>query len=304
MDFDEHALAAYFYRCRLRRLKQQTISGYTERLEYLRVWATERSKGLTELTSSDFEAYFLGLMEREKPLSGVTINGRLRMYRQFFGFLVEEALLPMDPTRTVRYVRPEKRRHILLSPHDFARVIRAVRKRHSFFSVRNECILLVAFDTMLRLKELTTIRVNATKLYPDRLIHVMGKGRKERIVSFSEETAQRLLIYLARRSHEKMPGDLLFSTSDGKEISKRNAEHIFDRCGQRASPPVKLTPHLVRRSAATLYRHLTGDIQLVGDILGHESLATTELYTRTGQLGIQAAYEKMSPVAYASQQKI
>jgi integrase/recombinase XerC len=226
------------------------------------------------------------------------------MFRQFYAFLVAHDLLTLDPTRTVLYVKPEKRRQILVSASDFARVIRAVRHRRTFFAVRNECMLLVAFDTMVRLRELTSLKVTAVKLYPDRLIHVIGKGRKERIVSFSEETAQRLLIYLSRRSREKILGELLFSTRDGSEITKRNTEHIFERCGNLANPPVKLTPHLMRRSAATLYRQLTGDIQLVGDILGHESLATTELYTRSSQLGILAAYQRISPVSYASGQKL
>jgi len=298
-DIDELALSAYFYGCRLKRLKRETISGYAERLDYLRRWAKSQSKVITQLTRQDIERYMLFLMEAERPVSGITINGRLKMYRQFYRYLVAQDIIDSDPTNGIQYVRQEKRQSVLITPDDFRRVITAVRKRRTFYALRNECMLLVSFDTMVRLRELRSITTEEVKLFPDRILHIMGKGRKERIVSFGEETGHRLLIYLSRRAREGIPGDFLFSTRDGKMISKRNAEHIFERCGKRANPPVKLSPHLIRHSAATLYRHLTGDIQLVGDILGHESLATTEIYTRSSQIGIVQAYTKISPVSHA-----
>lgn len=296
-DFDAHALGSYFHRCQRKGLLPNTVDGYAERLSYLRRWAAKRGKGLITLTATDMESYFIEMMRQKPELSGYTINGRLQMFRQFYTYLREQGIVDSDPTETLFRVRPVKRQPILISPLTFRSVILAVRKRRSFYAVRNECILLVAFDTMLRLEEFSKIRVDEVHTYPERMIHILGKGRKERIVSFGEETAERLLIYMCRRAKQRMPGDLLFCTKNGKGITKRNMEHIFDRCGALAG--VKMSPHLVRHSAATIMKGLLGDMELLRDILGHNSISTTEIYVHTPQIAVVDAYRRASPVSTA-----
>jgi site-specific recombinase XerD len=248
------------------------------------------------------EVYFLGLMERVKPLSGYTINNRLRFYRRLYGFWQVKGYVGQNPTLTLSYIRPEKRVKVLVSPPDFAKVIARLRGRHGLYALRDECLLLVAYDSALRLNELLTLKVSSVRFNPDRIIHFMGKGSKERIASFGEETARRLLLYISRRAFAKIPGDLLFCTRDGKPVNSRLGYRVF-RCSGKAVD-VYLAPHMVRHSTATLIRHQTGDLQLVRDILGHVSVQTTEIYTHSNQMGSVEAYRGFSPVTQALKEAV
>jgi len=290
------AVDSFIFNCEAKRLTDKTLSVYQERLDYLIRWAAEKDQSLLTLQTSDVQQYLLSLMRR--GLAGITINGRLKLYRQFYRYLLSQELIGHDPTGGIPLVRCERRVRPVTSREDLKRVIRAVRRRRrgQFFGLRAEIMLMLGYDTMCRLNELISIRLDDMSIR-DRTVRVFGKGRKERILGFAPTTAARLLVYLAQRAKLEIPGELLFSTKRGRRLIYRNVRHIFERCGQLVDPPVALAPHQLRRSAATHYYEDIGNILLIRNILGHEDVTTTQQYLKVEQQDVLRSYERRTPVS-------
>lgn len=295
MAADRSLLTAFLYDFRAKNPTAKSIQVYEERIRYLLRLALELNKSVVDITQQDVQQYCLSQLVSLKPVS---INGRLKVWRQFYAWVEASGNAPAgngwkNPVADIPKLKEGRRSYRLITPDEYSAAIKTYNPR-TFTGIRNICLMLVAWDCMLRKTEMLTLKTSDVIMDGQRrLLRVMGKGRKEAWLPFSFKTASRLSLYMERRS--EIEGDLLFCSSKGTAIDERHGHRIFANAGEKLSPPVKLYPHLVRRSAATDYWKRTDNIYLVSTILRHTSVRVTELYVQAGEAEMIKAYDSVTP---------
>jgi len=288
-SIDSGLLESFYFSCRVKNLTESSVKCYAERIWYLMKYAALIGKALEDITTKDLQDYVMSLMNRVSP---ATVNGRIIVYKVFYKHLFEEGLIGENPTTRLKKVKAPIKVKPVLTPEQMGSVLSKLNRK-TFHGSRDHCMILLTFDSMLRLNELLTIRLKDIDL-KSKLVKVYGKGRKERYAPFSASTAKSIHTYLVRH-RKQTPGTLLFTTTDGRKIDYRRAHRIFANPGKKAG--LHVHPHLVRHSAATWFAKSGGNISILQKILGHSSLQVTQRYVHLSNEDMTEAYERHSPAA-------
>jgi len=285
---DTDCIERFQFLCAVKNLTNVTMMGYAERILYLHRFAVQLGKKLPELTTREIQEYILSILKKVSP---ETVNGRIRVYKVFYKFLATEIQIESDPMKSVQTVRVEKKVKPIVSPEQIGQILKQFDRR-TFYGARDYCMILLTFDSMLRLSELLSIKLDNLDL-KSRLVKVYGKGRKERRSPFSELTARKLRAYLTQ--HRKfLTGDLLFPMKNGNQIHTRRAYSIFTKPAIKIG--IKLYPHLARHSGASQFIRSGGNPSVLQKILGHSSLLVTQKYIHLNNEDMLKSYEQFSPV--------
>lgn len=289
LHMERELLESFAFACRLKNLSPSTMKCYAERLAYLVRYAASVDKELEDLNNRDLQFY---IMQTIDSVSAATVNGRIRVFKVFYKHLSEEGLIDADPMRKIRLIRTEQRVKPVLSVEEMSRVL-AQFNRKTFCGARDYCMILLTYDSMLRLTELLTLNLGGIDLHA-KLVKVFGKGRKERCAPFSDKTAKAIHTYLTRFRRD-VTGELLFPMSNGKQITARRGHRIFSNAGKKAD--LYVHPHLVRHSSASQFIRMGGSPAVLQKILGHSSLAITQRYVHLSNDDMHEAYERFSPAS-------
>ncbi len=257
---------------------KNTIEAYRRDLvavtEFLRPQAldTITSVGLTDYLSSIAEG---GMSPR-------TSSRRLSALRQYFGFLVQEGIRTDNPT--IKIDRPKLGRPLpkYLTEFEVDALLTAARSQRGRHGRRLTLIVELLYATGLRISELVTLPASAAKAQ-DALI-IYGKGGKERLVPLGRQAISAMQSYEKdRNSFSVGRGDspwLFPSRGNGGHISRRRVGQMLDELAVEAGIEVqKVSPHVLRHAFATHLLHNGADLRTVQELLGHEDLSTTEIYT-------------------------
>jgi len=169
-------------------------------------------------------------------------------------------------------------------------------------SARNKAILELFYSTGIRLGELASLNIEDFD-ERQRLLKVRGKGKKERIVPVGAFAIEAILGYLAKRENicdEKMP---LFLGVRGERISRRIIQVAVDKCALLSGINRKISPHKIRHSFATHLLDSGADLRSIQEMLGHESLSTTQKYTAVSVAKLMEVYDKAHPRAREGKKK-
>lgn len=284
------AIQHFEFHIRTKNLTPKTISVYGERLGYFAKYLREKGIAFSDVTRLTIQQFILD--QKEHGLADVSINGRLKVLKIFFKFLVSEEIKDSDPAEKIQLLKTERRIKAVLSGEQVQQLL-AIPNKRTFTGMRNFCMILVFYDCLVRLQELISIRIQDIDL-DSGIIKVYGKGRKERVVPVGSTTTKYLYKYL--KGHRKqVPGDILFSTSLGHALDQRNVERILERIGSHVG--VHVSPHLLRHSAAT-DRALSGmPAFLLQRLLGHTTIQMTEKYVHlVDNERLRAAARQHSPL--------
>lgn len=149
----------------------------------------------------------------------------------------------------------------------------------AFLAYRNHAMIATLLSTGVRVCELVALSVDSLN-FPERTIIVRGKGGRERVAFIlDEETFQSMYLYTSLRHSVRRTKDALFLNSHGTPISAPGVAHAVTQLGSSAGLPIRLTPHMLRHTAATLLLEDGVDVRVVQEFLGHASIATTQKYT-------------------------
>ena len=257
---------------------KNTIEAYRRDLvavaEYLLPQAldTITSVGLTDYLSSI----------AEEGMSPRTSSRRLSALRQYFGFLVQEGIRTDNPT--IKIDRPKLGRPLpkYLTEFEVEALLTAARLQRGRHGRRLTLIVELLYATGLRISELVTLPASAAKAQ-DALI-IYGKGGKERLVPLGRQAISAMQSYEKdRNSFYMSQGDspwLFPSRGKGGHISRRRVGQMLDELAVEAGIEVqKVSPHVLRHAFATHLLHNGADLRTVQELLGHEDLSTTEIYT-------------------------
>lgn len=265
-----------------RSLSGNTIDAYVSDLNKLVTWLdiSQQSLQPAEITTDQLSQFIQWL--NELGLGARSQARLLSALKTFYKYLQMEQITDLDPTELLD--GPRLPRHIpeVLSTHEIQRMLEAV-DLSTPHGVRNRAILETLYACGLRVSELTELRLSG--LYMDiGFVKVTGKGNKERIVPIGEEAMKHIRLYLegvrqGMLQIDKNHGNFLFLNRRGKKLSRVMVFMMVKEMAALAGIQKNVSPHTFRHSFASHLIEGGADLKAVQDMLGHESILTTEIYT-------------------------
>ncbi len=241
---------------------------------------------------------YLGYLHQQ-GLSKASVMRKLATMRAFFKFLNREGRITSNPARALRAPRQIKKVPRVLSEGDAAGLVEAPKPRQDnpLQGLRDKAMLELLYATGLRASELVGLDAERL-LMQERIVRVMGKGRKERIVPFGEPAAKALEAYLKVRPGVLNARSPLFINLKGGRLTSRSLQRIVEKYLPSLMADADASPHTLRHSFATHLLARGADLRAIQELLGHASLSTTQKYTHVAAAQLKALYDKAHPRAH------
>ena len=237
----------------------------------------------------------------QRRLTAASVARALAAWRSFSAFCVRRGILAADPARHLSGPRLGRRLPRTLPSHDLAAALDALAGADAA-SVRDRALLEVAYSSGLRVSEL--VGLNHGDLdRGGRLLRVRGKGRRERIVPLGAQALAALDRWLATRDAARggrsatAPDRPLFANVAGARLSVRTVQRVVQRRLAEIARGIGVTPHALRHSFASHLLDRGADLRAIQEMLGHRSLATTQIYTHVSRGRLRKAYAQAPPRA-------
>lgn len=227
-----------------------------------------------------------------RGLNKRSISRKISTLKSFFKFLVREGVLGCSPASSLIYPKMDKVLPKFLTEEEVMRILEAVNGDDSL-SLRDKAILEFLYSTGARVCECVSLRLEDVDLIGG-IVKVRGKGRKERILPLGEPAVMAIKRYLKER---KDSSPYLFVNRRGQKLSDRAFRMIVDKYIKKAAFTLKVSPHTFRHSFATHLLNRGADLRSVQELLGHSSIATTQVYTHLSIESLKRAYDKAHPRA-------
>ncbi len=262
-------LASFEQKLRLQRYSDASIRNYKSSIYNFLLIAEKKFSHPADLSSNEIEKYVYWLLSTKK-IGSSTQRMVVASIDKFYELVVG---CPLD----IKYLYPKCKEHSL--PHYLNK--EEVRKLlNSTKNIKHKCILELLYSGGLRLSELLDIRIKDIDSI-DMLVHVrMAKGKKDRKVILSKVLLDHLRDYFV----EFQPKNYLFEGNNERRYSEKSVQNIVRNTAQKAGIKKRVTPHTLRHSFATHLLEAGTDIRFIQELLGHQSVKTTEIYTHIADI--------------------
>lgn len=229
--------------------------------------------------------------------AATSVNRKLSSLRSFYRFLLRKKMITVNPMAKV--VGPKKKKPLpsFVREKDMDRLLDGLTFEEGFEGRRDRVILEMFYATGMRLSELIGLD-DVDVDFSARLIKVTGKRNKQRLIPFGNELAEDLLIYIKVRNEAFPNGtDAFFVLKSGKRMYPMQVYRLVRRNLSKVVTLKKRSPHVLRHTFATAMLNDCAELRAVQELLGHESLTTTEVYTHTTFEELKKVYELAHPRA-------
>jgi integrase/recombinase XerC len=226
-------------------------------------------------------------------ISNRTINRKVSSLKTFYKYLQEINVITINPLAKHKSLKIKKEPQIPFSFKEVENVLRNLNE-DDFESLRNKLIIDLLFSTGIRRIELINIKEKDIDIN-FRVAKVLGKRNKERLVPLLPETLRVLKKYLNLKSQEGYQNEFLLVTSKGNKIYETLVYRIINSYFSKVSAKVKRSPHILRHTFATELLNKGADLNSVKELLGHSSLASTQVYTHNNLEQLKQVFNKAHP---------
>ena len=255
----------------------------------------EAEIGFTTVYADHVRNWIVFLMDEGCAVA--SINRKLSSLRSFYRFLVMKKEIVINPMQKVSGLKTRKKLPVFVREKDMNRLLDELSVDESFEGSRDRMILEVFYVTGIRLSEL--IGLNDTDVdFFARQIKVTGKRDKQRIIPFGRELEEDLRMYVEIRN-EAVPEHMgaFFVRKNGKRMYPMEVYRLVRRNLSKVVALKKKSPHVLRHTFATVMLNNGAELQSIKELLGHESLGTTEIYTHATFEELKKVYEQAHPRA-------
>ncbi len=274
----------------LKRLRESssphTLRAYTMNLAlFARYAEAEGVRGPKQITHRFLRGFLVEL--NGKGLARSSVARYVAAVRSFTRFLVREHAIDADPARALRSPSPRRPLPLQLGESDVGKLIDAAK------TPRDRAILEALYGGGLRVSELVGLDRDDLR---DGVATVRGKGRKERLAPLGRAATAAIEAYLAARPRASDPRPV-FQNAKGRRLTVRSVHRLLKACALRAGLDPRTKPHTLRHSFATHLLDRGADLREVQELLGHASIATTQIYTHVSMERLKKVYERAHPRA-------
>ncbi|UCG51412.1 MAG: tyrosine recombinase XerC [Candidatus Latescibacterota bacterium] len=287
-----------------RGLSANTIRAYVTDLAQFTAYLESTSGEIPDapsITLSDVRGFLRQQIKR--GLNDSSMLRKVSSLRAFFGYLVNRHEIPVDPT--LHLSRPRKRSRIppVISEQSIKEMMN-IPEDSDLTGYRDRAILEFLYGTGVRLSEMVALNISSF-IEAGEVLRIKGKGNKERLVPWSGKARSAFFEYQAKRfglgkntdenSLGKYAAYPAFSAGHRRRISPRTVQRIVEKYLRRVSMATSQSPHSLRHAFATHLLDNGADLRAVQELLGHESLSTTQIYTHVSAKRLKDIYRKTHP---------
>ena len=287
-----HLSNFYDYLSKEKNYSSNTIIAYKKDVETFQEFCRVKFElnNLLKVTYPIIREWIIDLSEKE--LSPLTINRKISSLSKYYDFLIKINDLKSSPLKNHKRLKVQKKLIIPFSEDEVLKVVDVFSK--NFEGKRNLLIVDMLYSTGVRRDELINIKLNDV-LLDENLVKVLGKRNKERLVPLVLNLKSRINDYLKFRNEIKSSSSNFFITTKGKKIGPSLVYRVVKNYFSKVSTKVKTSPHVLRHSFATHMLNNGADINSIKEIMGHSSLASTQIYTKIKLPKIINDYKKNHP---------
>jgi integrase/recombinase XerD len=281
---------------------RNTLDSYRRDLRSWEAWSISTGLDALRAGTGDIERYLSTL--RATGRSPASMARTIASMRGLYRFLVEEGVLTVDPTSDLQSPRLPRRLPKALGEEQTMLLLDSVTGTEPF-DLRDRALLELLYGTGARISEVVGLCLSDVQ-GDDGLLRVFGKGSKERLVPLGGMARHAVDQWLTtpgrgsvvpERWSTKDASEALFLNRRGGRLSRQGAWAILKRRAERVGLGAVVSPHVLRHSCAGHMLAHGADIRIVQELLGHTSIATTQIYTRLGSEHVRASYERAHPRA-------
>jgi tyrosine recombinase XerC len=222
-----------------------------------------------------------------------SIQRKRSSIRRFYNYLVRTGNIKKNPTLGISPLKGEKRLPEVIPEKRLNEILDEWQPSNPF-EIRDKAIIELFYSSGLRVSELLELEPSALYLEKGE-IRVKGKGGKERIVPVGERAKEAVLIYLKEREKFKPKTQKIFVNKRGYPLTRRGLWLIVRRTFDKLGKGLSIHPHVLRHSFATHMLNRGADLRVIQELLGHASIATTQIYTHVSYEKLKKIYEKTHP---------
>lgn len=261
-----------------RGLSVNTIDAYMHDLDKLIEYAESNNLGLGDIKTRHIESLLADLYD--KNITARSIARVLSGLKSFFNFLELDGFIDINPTALIESPSLGQRLPITLSIEEIDDILGVIDVSTSE-GTRNYAIIETLYSCGLRVSELINLRFS-NLFFNEGFIRVRGKGDKQRLVPISETAIQKIKNYIPYRAQiniKRGSEDVLFLSARGTAISRITVFHYVRKYSEEAGIDKDISPHVFRHSFATHLLERGANIRVIQEMMGHEKISTTEIYT-------------------------
>lgn len=267
-----------------KKLGDNTINSYILDLEdFFKTF----NGSIESCTKKDILAYISSI----NGLEVSTVNRHISSLKSFFNYLVDESIIKVSPMEEVSSLKKTKKLPKYLSISEVNKLLNI--PLNSEFDYRNKAMLELMYATGLRVSELVSIEYSNID-FENSIIRINGKGKKERIIPLGEVASYYLKVYLSDYRSKLLKRNTynqVFLNNHGNPITRQGFNYILENIRELTGITKEITPHVLRHSFATHLLEGGADIRSIQEMLGHENISTTNIYTEVVNDVLRSNYE-------------
>lgn len=253
-----------------------------------------KNENLKEVNYAQIRTWIIKMVNQN--ISNRSINRKISSLNSFFKFLIKTEYIKTNPLAKHKALKTSKKVQVPFSEEEINSVLNKISHADSFEGVRNKLIIELFYATGIRRIELINIKVKNIDL-ESKTVKILGKRNKERVIPLLNMLVDSIKTYLEKRkSLEKIEDeDYLLLTVKGVKLYETLVYRIINEYFSLASSKVKKSPHILRHSFATHLLNQGAELNAVKELLGHSSLAATQVYTHNSIAELKKVYAKAHP---------
>ena len=278
-----------------RNYSPETTRAYEVDLLQFEEFARECELQLKEVNPNTVREWVVQMMDKGTCVS--SINRKLSALRSFYKYLLKQGEISADPIRKINGPKKKKPLPVFVKEKEMDRLLDETDFGNNFKGHRDKLIILLFYETGMRLAELVGLN-DVDVDFGAKVIKVTGKRNKQRLIPFGDELAKAMQDYLMERDQTvQTPSGAFVTKENGERLGYSTVQYIVKQNLSKVTTVKKRSPHVLRHTFATSMLNHQAELGSIKELLGHESIATTEVYTHTTFEELKKAYNQAHPRA-------
>ncbi len=273
-----------------------TVNAYLNDIHFFESFNKNQfdQENIDQVNYSQIRTWIVSLVD--DGVSNVSVNRKMQSLKAYYKFLLKIKQIEVSPLLKHKALKTPKTLQIPFSEKEVEAVLNQIQNPTGFEEIRDKLIVDLFYTTGIRRAELIYLKCANVDVL-NNTIKVLGKRNKERILPLLPIISQQLILYLDERSHleEVMDDDFFFLTKKGLKINESFVYRLINTYFSKVSEKVKRSPHILRHTFATHLLNNGADLNSVKELLGHSSLASTQVYTHSSLSELKRVYEDAHP---------
>lgn len=279
-----------------KKYSNHTVNGYLKDLDFFQQFliTTFETDNFLEVNYSQIRSWIVELVDN--GISNTSVNRKIASLKSFYKFLLKTKQIEASPLLKHKALKTAKKIQIPFSELELDKVLNTIQYSNDFEGIRDKLIIDLFYTTGIRRAELIQLKCSNIDL-SNATLKVLGKRNKERILPILPIIAQQIKNYLSERAYLEhiTDNDYFFLTKNGIKLNESLVYRLIKNYFGNVSEKVKKSPHILRHTFATHLLNNGADLNSVKELLGHSSLASTQVYTHNSLSELKKVYQNAHP---------